>query len=178
MKLIRTAAALVLAAVALIGGVASADASPAMAASGFRLATPAEARLLSTYAIHPVSNLNTCLDVYANGKGPWVQAWTCNGQANQQFYSVYYSDANNSEVRSADTWCVDDRYGRGASLQHEPCTGIAGQRYIIWYNPTYGWYQFESAQYRGQVFDVYDSGRGTEVQLWDNNYTANQLWVI
>jgi hypothetical protein len=174
--LIRSVAVLAMAAAALLGGVVTANASPATA-SGFRLATPAEAKLLSTLTIRPLSNTGTCLDVYANGKGPWVQAWTCNGQSNQQFYSVYYSDANNVEIRSADTWCVDDRYGRGASLQHEQCKGIAGQRFILWYNSTYGWYQFESVQYPGQVWDVYGSGSGTEVQLWDNNHTSNQLWT-
>jgi hypothetical protein len=175
-KSIRVAVVLAVAAIALLAGVSSAAAAPS--ADRLRPVTAEQARLLSTSTIRPFSNGGTCLDVYAGGKGPWVQAWTCNGQGNQQFYLVGYADAGNWEVRSADTWCVDSRYGRGASLQHSPCTGIAGERFKLLYDTWTGGYLFESAQYPGQVWDVYDSGRGTEVQLWDKNLTPNQEWYF
>ena len=174
MKFIRSAVAVAMTFLAVAVGTTSASATPV--AHHTRPATAAELKLLSTYPIRPLSNLGTCLDVYANGKGPWVQVWTCNGQGNQQFYAVNYAD--NSEIRSADTWCVDGRYGRGASLQHSQCTGIVGQRFRAGFDIDTQAYFFESVQYPGQVWDVYANGQGTEVQLWDENLTPNQEWVL
>ncbi|OLZ46452.1 hypothetical protein BS329_29900 [Amycolatopsis coloradensis] len=128
----------------------------------------------NTFVLRPMSNSNQCLDVYASGQGPWVQAWTCNGQANQQWYFVWYDNTHNWEVRSADTWCVDSRNGRGESLEHQPCTGVASQRFNVY--PIDSALVFESATSPNQVWDVYDQGKGTMVQLWDYNRTPNQRW--
>ncbi|ALG08322.1 hypothetical protein AOZ06_16660 [Kibdelosporangium phytohabitans] len=127
----------------------------------------------STFVLHPLSDLNRCLDVWDSGKGPWVQAWNCNGWANQQWYFVWYEDTHNWEVRSAGK-CVDSRNGRGESLEHQPCTGAASQRFNVY--PVDSALVFESATTPNQVWDVYDHGRGTKVQMWDYNRTSNQRW--
>ena len=63
-------------------------------------------------------------------------------------------------------------------MQHSPCTGIAGERFNLYWDTLYGGsWVIESAEYPGEVWDVYDSGRGTEVQLWDYNRTPNQEWA-
>ncbi|WET83118.1 RICIN domain-containing protein [Amycolatopsis sp. QT-25] len=129
----------------------------------------------NTFTIRSAFDSNKCLDVYGSGEGPWVQAWTCNGQANQQWYFVWYEKSYNWEVRSADTWCVDSRNGRGGSLEEQPCTGAATQRFNVY--PVDSTLVFESATHPNQVWDIYDHGRGTTVQLWDYNRVPHQRWT-
>jgi hypothetical protein len=119
-----------------------------------------------------------CLDVYAGGAGPWVQSWWCTGQPNQKFFRILYQDTETYEIRTSDYWCVDGRWGRGASLERSPCTGHPGQRWRLDIGP-HG-YIFKSVMYPGQVWDVYDSGRGTKIQLWDQNPSgpAHQGWTF
>jgi hypothetical protein len=117
-----------------------------------------------------------CLDVYANGAGPWVQLWRCNNQPNQLFHLVYYTDTQNFEIRTIDHWCVDGRWGRGASLERSPCTGHPGQRWTR--KRVDDAFLIFNAQYPNLVMDVYDAGRGTKVQLWDLNGWPNQMWKI
>jgi endo-1,4-beta-xylanase len=117
-----------------------------------------------------------CLDVYGNGAGPWVQAWWCNGQSNQVFYRVFYPDTGDSEFRTSDHWCVDGRWGRGASLERSPCTGHPGQRWHL--EPAVSGFVIRSSLYPNLVWDVYGNGRGTEVQLWDSNGQWNQRWQL
>src|SRR5690349_4109003 len=80
--------------------------------------------------IHTIHD-SRCLDVYDSGRGPWVQMWACNNQANQRFYTVYYADVDQWEIRTSDYWCVDGRWGKGASLERSPCSGHPGQRWKI-----------------------------------------------
>jgi hypothetical protein len=154
---------------------ATASAAPVM-----RVVTPtAMSAAQVTATINPKSNANQCLDIYDAGAGPWVQSWSCNGWANQQWFLVWYDDAQNWEVRSSDNWCVDGSGGRGALLQHSQCTGVIGQRFTIWHDDSTGGYTFQSVQFPGQVWDVYDFGRGTQVQLWDwgHDGRSNQEWT-
>ncbi|GAB3887208.1 hypothetical protein GCM10029964_052810 [Kibdelosporangium lantanae] len=133
--------------------------------------------LAGDYAIHSAYDFR-CLDVYANGAGPWVQVWTCNSQANQTFFWLHYQDTETYEFRTSDYWCVDGRYGRGSSLERSPCTGALSQRWRL-DTSSHGYgFVIKSALYPDLVWDVYDNGRGTKVQLWDNNGQVNQAWTF
>jgi hypothetical protein len=162
-KLRRVIAALsvVLSAFAMTEGVASASA-PATVLDG-------------NYAIHTSYDFR-CLDVYANGAGPWVQMWTCTSQPNQKFFRVLYEDTETYEFRTSDYWCVDGRWGRGSSLERSPCTGALSQRFRLDTGP-HG-FVIKSALYPNLVWDVYGSGTGTKVQLWDYNGQNNQGWTF
>jgi hypothetical protein len=137
--------------------------------------TPGVAAADGNLVIHS-SYDQRCLDVYANGAGPWVQSWWCNGQSNQKFFRILYQDTETYEIRTSDYWCVDGRWGRGASLERSPCNGSPGQRWQLDVGPN-GWI-LKSVMYPGLVWDVYDSGRGTKVQLWDRLGTPNQGWTF
>jgi hypothetical protein len=119
-----------------------------------------------------------CLDVYAGGAGPWVQVWGCTGGANQRFHQVNYPDGT-LEIRTDDYWCVDGRWGKGASLERSPCTGHPGQRWRVRVDPYPNrvGYLMVSAQYPNLIWDVHGFGSGTKVQLWEHNYGANQSWL-
>jgi ricin-type beta-trefoil lectin protein len=164
-KMRRFAAALsvVLSVLGITSGVAAAS-SPATVLDG-------------NLAIQTSNDLR-CLDVYANGAGPWVQVWWCNGHSNQKFFRILYQDTETYEFRTSDYWCVDARWGRGTSLERSPCTGSVSQRFRL----DAGLYGFviRSVMYPDQVWDVYDHGHGTEVQLWDYNPAGvpNQGWTF
>ncbi|CCH31922.1 RICIN domain-containing protein [Actinosynnema sp. NPDC047251] len=130
--------------------------------------------LASGYVLHSAHD-NRCLDVYAGGAGPWVQLWNCNGQANQKFYYVLYPEGT-AEIRTNDYWCVDGRWGKGASLERAQCNGSIGQRWRFDTVPGKPGLLAKSAQYPNLVWDVYGSGSGTKVQLWDYNGQLNQFW--
>ncbi|CCH31920.1 RICIN domain-containing protein [Actinosynnema sp. NPDC047251] len=120
-----------------------------------------------------------CLDVYAGGAGPWVQVWGCNGQPNQKFFLVLYHDTETYEIRTSDYWCVDGRWGKGASLERAQCTGHPGQRWQL--DLASPGYVVKSVQYPGLVWDVHGFGSGTKVQLWDRQYSGerrHQSWYI
>jgi hypothetical protein len=164
-KLRRVIAALsvVLSAFAVTEGVAEASA-PATVLDG-------------NWAIHSSYDFR-CLDVYANGAGPWVQVWTCTSQPNQKFFRILYQDTETYEFRTNDYWCVDGRWGRGASLERSPCNGALSQRWRL-DTSSHGYgFVIRSALYPDLVWDVYGNGRDTKVQLWDNNGQINQGWTF
>ena len=137
------------------------------------IATAAPAGAVGGLVFHSLYDWR-CLDVYAGGAGPWVQMWNCTGQANQVFFAVAYPDGTR-EVRTSDYWCVDGRWGRGASLERSPCTGHVVQRWRFEPLSASG-FAIRSVEYPDLVWDVYANGTGTKVQLWDQNLQRNQAW--
>jgi hypothetical protein len=118
-----------------------------------------------------------CVKVIADTPAPDVQVGTCE----QRFHTVWYEDAKNYEIRTADYWCLDGRAGRGGALERQPCTGAISQRWRIVDDPnTSNLFTkvIKSVEHPGLVWDVHNHGAGTTVQLWDDIGGAHQSWLV
>jgi ricin-type beta-trefoil lectin protein len=138
--------------------------------------TSTDASVLAGQEIHSVLD-GRCLDVYDGGRGPWVQVWPCNGWANQWFQLGYYG-GDIYQIRTGDGWCVDGRWGKGASLERAWCDGSAGQKWRVVPHGVYPGWAIYSVQYPHLVWDISGFGASSKVQLWEGNGGAHQAWVL
>jgi hypothetical protein len=138
--------------------------------------TRTDASILAGQEIHSVLD-GRCLDVYDSGRGPWVQVWPCNGWPNQLFQLGWYSDGV-YQIRTSDGWCVDGRWGKGASLERAGCDGSAAQKWRVVPHGVYPGFAIYSVQYPHLVWDISGFGSSSKVQLWEGNGGAHQAWVL